>query len=185
MIDNKALAVAVELDIPDHLHGGAKRADELARDIGAEPDALNRLLRFLASRGLLGTTRDGRYRNNAVSDVLRRDHPWSARNWVLFFGGDWHWRIWNEAKHSFLTGESAARAATGHEFFEYVNEVDADAGEAFNGAMTEGSRLQGLLVVDAYDFSGVTSVCDVGGGTGAIMSDLLAAHPALRGVVFD
>ena len=153
--------------------------------IGAEPDALNRLLRFLVSRGLLGTTRDGRYRNNAVSDALRRDHPWSARNWVLFFGGDWHWKIWNEAKHSFLTGESAARAATGHEFFEYVNEVDAEAGEAFNGAMTEGSRLQGLLVVDAYDFSGVTSVCDVGGGTGAIMGDLLAVHPALRGVVFD
>ena len=185
MIDNKALAVAVELDIPDHLHGGAKRADELARDNGAEPDALNRLLRFLASRGLLGTTRDGRYRNNAVSDVLRRDHPWSARNWVLFFGGDWHWKMWNEAKHSFLTGESAARAATGHEFFEYVNEVDADAGKAFNGAMAEGSRLQGLLVVDAYDFSSAMSVCDVGGGTGAIMSDLLAANPALRGVVFD
>jgi hypothetical protein len=185
MIDNKALAVAVELEIPDHLHHGVKRADDLAREIGADPDALNRLLRFLVSRGLLGMTRDGRYRNNAVSDVLRRDHPWSARDWVLFFGGDWHWVIWNEAKHSFLTGESAARAATGHEFFEYVNEVDAEAGEAFNGAMTEGSRLQGLLVLDAYDFSGVTSVCDVGGGTGAIMGDLLAAHSSLRGVVFD
>ena len=185
MIDNKALAVAVELEIPDRLRAGPRRADDLADDVGADADALNRLLRFLASRGLLGTTKDGRYRNNAVSDALRRDHPWSARNWVLFFGGDWHWRMWNEAKHSFMTGESAARAATGHEFFEYVNEVDADAGAAFNGAMTEGSRLQGLLVVDAYDFSGVMSVCDVGGGTGAIMGDLLAAHPALRGVVFD
>ena len=185
MIDNKALAVAVELEIPDHLQGGPRRAPDLAADVGADADALNRLLRFLVSRGLLGMTRDGRYRNNAVSAALRRDHPWSARDWVLFFGGDWHWRMWNEAKHSFVTGESAARAATGHEFFEYVNEVDADAGAAFNGAMTEGSRLQGLLVVDAYDFSGVTSVCDVGGGTGAIMGDLLAAHPALRGVVFD
>ena len=57
-----------------------------------------------------------------MSDALRRDHPWSARNWVLFFGGDWHWRMWNEAKHSFMTGESAARAATGHDFFEYVND---------------------------------------------------------------
>jgi O-methyltransferase domain len=104
---------------------------------------------------------------------------------VLFFGGDWHWRIWNEAKHSFLTGESAARAATGHEFFEYVNDVNPGAGAAFNGAMSEGSRLQGLFVADAYDFSGVTSVCDVGGGTGAIMCDLLAAHPGLGGVLFD
>jgi O-methyltransferase domain/Dimerisation domain len=185
MIDNKALAVAVELEIPDHLHGGPRRADDLAREVGADADALNRLLRFLVSRGLLGITRDGRYRNNAVSDALRRDHPWSARNWVLFFGGDWHWDMWNRAKHSFLTGESAARAATGHQFFEYVNEVNPRAGAAFNGAMSEGSRLQGLFVVDAYDFSGVTSVCDVGGGTGAIMCDFLAAHPGLRGVVFD
>jgi O-methyltransferase domain/Dimerisation domain len=185
MIDNKALAVAVELDIPDRLHAGPRRADELAREAGADADALNRLLRFLSSRGLLGVTRDGRYWNNAVSDALRREHPWSARNWVLFFGSDWHWRIWNEAKHSFLTGESAAKAATGHEFFEYVNDVDASAGQAFNGAMTEGSRLQGLLFLDAYDFSGVRSVCDVGGGTGAVMGDLLERHPALRGVVFD
>ncbi|HMF03565.1 MAG TPA: methyltransferase [Acidimicrobiia bacterium] len=185
MIDNKALVVAVELEIPDRLHEGSRSAEELAREVGADADALNRLLRFLVSRGLLGITRDGRYRNNVVSSALRRDHPWSARNWVLFFGGDWHWRIWNQAKHSFLTGESAAEAATGHEFFEYVNEVDSTAGEAFNGAMTEGSRLQGLLVVNAYDFSRVASVCDVGGGSGAIMCDLLAAHPALRGVVFD
>jgi hypothetical protein len=183
MIDNKALAVAVELEIPDRLHERPRRADELAREIGADTDALNRLLRFLVSRGLVGITKDGRYRNNTVSSALRRDHPWSARNWVLFFGGDWHWRIWNQAKHSFLTGESAAKEATGHEFFEYVNEVDPNAGEAFNGAMTEGSRLQGLLVVNAYDFSRASSVCDVGGGSGAIMCDLLAAHPHLRGVV--
>jgi hypothetical protein len=185
MIDNKALAVAVELELPDRLHGDARSADDLAREVDADADALNRLLRFLVSRGLLGVTRDGRYRNNAVSDALRRDHPWSARNWVLFFGGDWHWDMWNHAKHSFLTGDSAARAATGHEFFEYVNDINPGAGAAFNDAMSEGSRVQGLFVVDAYDFSGVTSVCDVGGGTGAIMGDFLAAHPGLQGVVFD
>ena len=185
MIDNKALAVAVELEIPDRLYEAPRSAEELARETGADADALNRLLRFLVSRGLLGIAKNGRYRNNAVSNALRRDHPWSARNWVLFFGGDWHWRIWNEAKHSFLTGESAAKEATGHDFFEYVNEVDPNAGEAFNGAMTEGSRLQGLLVVDAYDFADVRSVCDVGGGSGAVMCDLLAANAPLRGVVFD
>jgi hypothetical protein len=185
MIDNKALVVLVELEIPDRLHAGPRTAQDLADEIGGDADALNRLLRFLVSRGLVGITRDGRYQNNAVSDALRRDHLWSARNWVLFFGGDWHWEMWNHAKHSFLTGEAAARAATGHDFFEYVNDVDVRAGEAFNGAMTEGSRLQGLLVVDAYDFAGIGRICDVGGGSGAIMADLLAAHPTLSGVVFD
>lgn len=185
MIDNKALTVAVELKIPDRLAAGPRSAAELAREIGGDADAINRLLRFLVSRGVLGQTRRGLYKNNAVSDGLRKDHPWSARNWVLFFGSEWHWAMWNQAKHSFLTGESAAVRATGHEFFEFVNEVDRSAGAAFNGAMTEGSRLQGLLVLEAFDFAGHASVCDVGGGEGTVLADVLGAHPSLRGTVFD
>lgn len=143
MIDNKALAVAVELRIPDLLADGPQSAEDLAREAGADPDALHRLLRYLVSRELLGMTGDGRFRNNAVSDVLREDHPWSWRDWVRFFGSDWHWQIWNEAAHSVRTGKAATVAATGHEYFEYVNTVNPAAGDAFNGAMAAGSRVQG------------------------------------------
>lgn len=183
--DAKLLAVAVELGIPDLLHAGPRRADELARAAGADPDALGRMLRFLASRDLLGVAKDGRYANTALSDWLRADHPWSFRDWALFFGADWHWDIWNRAGHAIRTGESATVAATGHPFFEYVNEVNPAAGRAYNGAMAAGSRLQGLLVLDAYDFAGVRRLCDVGGGTGAVLADVLLTYPALRGVLFD
>ena len=185
MIDAKALAVAVELDLPDALAGGPRTADELAAAVDGDADAIDRLLRFLVSRGFFRRDRRGRYRNNAASDGLRRDAEWGARNWVLFFGSAWHWRIWNEAAHSFRTGESASVRATGHEFFDYVNRVDADAGAAFNGAMNEGSRLQGLLLVEAYEFDGVRSLCDVGGGEGTILADVLDHHPGMRGAVFD
>ena len=94
-------------------------------------------------------------------------------------GGDWHWTIWIRAKHAIVTGESAAVAATGHAFFDYVNTVDPEAGAAFNGAMAIGSRMQGLLVLQAYDFTGVQRICDVGGGTGAILADVLAAYPRM------
>jgi hypothetical protein len=185
LIDNKALAVAVELGVPEALAAGPRRADALARAVGADPDALDRLLRYLVSRDLLGVTKDGRYRATAATDLLRADHPWSFRDWVLFLGGDWHWRIWNRATHAVRTGESAAVAATGHAFFDYVNAVDPAAGAAFNGAMAIGSRMQGLLVLEAYDFAGVRRLCDVGGGTGAILADVLATYPRMRGVLFD
>ena len=185
LIDNKALTVAVELGIPDALRGGPRRADALAQVVGANSDALDRLLRYLVSRDLLGVTTDGRYRTTAVFDLLRTDHPWSFRDWVLFLGGDWHWQIWNQAKHAIRTGESAAVAATGHTFFDYVNAVDPAAGAAFNGAMAVGSRMQGLLVLEAYDFTGVQRLCDVGGGTGAILADVLATYPQMQGVLFD
>ena len=185
LIDNKALTIAVELGVPDALHGGPRRADAVARAVGADPDALERLLRYLVSRDLLRVTKDGRYRTTAVFELLRADHPWSFRDWVLFLGGDWHWQIWNQAKHAIRTGESAAVTATGHTFFDYINAVNPDAGAAFNGAMAAGSRMQGLLVLEAYDFTGVQRLCDVGGGTGAILADVLATYPRMHGVLFD
>jgi 2,7-dihydroxy-5-methyl-1-naphthoate 7-O-methyltransferase len=36
-----------------------------------------------------------------------------------------------------------------------------------------------------YDWSSVTDVVDVGGGTGVMLRTLLAAHPRMRGTLFD
>jgi len=52
-------------------------------------------------------------------------------------------------------------------------------------AVAAGSRLQGLLVLDAYDFRGVRRLCDVGGGSGAILADVLLTYPGLHGVLYD
>jgi hypothetical protein len=185
IVDNKMLAIAVELNIPDLLHEGPRSAAQLAATTGADADALERMLRFLVSRDLLGTTKDGSFKNNAVSDVLRADHPWSWRGWVSFFGSDWNWKIWNEAKHSVMTGESGALAAFGHDFFEHVNHRDPKAGEAFNEAMEAGSRIQGVVLEDSYDFSRYRRVCDVGGGTGAVLGAILQANENLEGTLFE
>jgi trans-aconitate methyltransferase len=40
-------------------------------------------------------------------------------------------------------------------------------------------------VAEAYDFSGITSVVDVGGGRGALLAAVLERHPHLTGTVFD
>jgi len=185
LIDNRLLAVAVEFEIPDKLHESEMTVAELAEATGADPDSLERMMRYLVSRGIFRRTRKARYTNNAVSDCIRKDHPWSWRDWVRFFGSDWNMQIWTQAQHAVLTGESAALAATGHSFFDYVNEENPAAGDAFNGAMTSGSRVQGLLVQGAYDFRKVTHVCDVGGGAGAILADLLEAYPHLKGTLFE
>jgi hypothetical protein len=185
IIDNKMLAVAVELEIPDLLFDGPRTAQELAASTGADADALNRVLRFLVSRDLLGIAKDGRYENNRVSDLLRKDHPYGWRGWVEFFGSDWNWTIWNHALHSVMTGESAVGNATGAEIFDYLGDHNPSAGAAFNEAMAAGSRMQTLLVDRAYDFSNVDHVCDVGGGTGSALSVLLQRHPGLRGTLFE
>jgi hypothetical protein len=129
--------------------------------------------------------RSSRFANTALSDVLRRDHPWSWRAFALFLPSDWSFELWNALPDRVRTGRTASELAKGVPFFEYVNDVDPAAGQAFNGAMAAGSFLQALLFADAVDLAEVGSICDVGGGSGQLVAHLLRRHPHLRGAVLD
>lgn len=185
VIETKAVAVVADLGVPDHLGDGRADAEALAAACGADADALERLLRFLAARGVFKRDRRGGYRNNRVSRLLRDGTGVSFRSWSRFFGAHWHLRIWNELGHSVRTGESAAVVAFDRPFWEQLTEVDADAGALFAAAMEDASRLQTDLVPRAYDFSGCHRVCDVGGGTGTLLSGILRANPDVRGTLYD
>ena len=185
LIDAKAIYAAVELDLPDRLAAGARSAADLAAEMDADADAVERLLRFLVSRGVFRRTRDGRFANNGASDPLRADHPYSWRGWVEFFGSDWNGRIFDHLADRVRTGTPASRAAYGVPFFEYLNDHNPDAGAAFNAAMAAGARLQSLLLAENLDWASTTTVCDVGGGTGAALANILRVHPQLSGVVLD
>ncbi|MDQ6720129.1 MAG: acetylserotonin O-methyltransferase [Candidatus Dormibacteraeota bacterium] len=177
--------VAVELGIADQLEEGPRTAEELAVIVGANPDALDRMLAFLVSAGLLGRTRDGRYKNNAVSNTLRRSHPRSPRDWVLFAGANWLWDAWNQLGHSVRTGESGMVKAHGMSFFDYVGSGNPAAGTAFTRALACFSRLQSPIVATKYDFSAVNRLCDVGGGSGTLLAEVLKANPNVVGVLFE
>jgi O-methyltransferase domain/Dimerisation domain len=183
IVDTKAVAVAAELGVADALADGPRSAAELAGATSADPDALARLLRYLVGRGVFRTTRDGRFRNNKTSELLRDDVPGSMRAWMRFYGAEWHVAGWNHLEHSVRTGEAAADVALGHPFWEYLTEVDPAAGTLFDAAMASTSSLQMDVVARKYDFVG--RVCDVGGGTGTLLASVLHANPGVTGVLFD
>ena len=185
LVEAKVLSVVAELGIPDLLSPGPRAVVHLAADAGVDTDALDRALAFLVSRGLLARTGDGRYANNAASATLRSDHPESMRDWARFFASEWHWDMWNHARHSLTTGGSAAREAFGVEFWDYLTETNPAAGATFNRALAATSRIAGPILARGYDFSTVTRLCDVGGGTGGMLAEILAAHQNVRGVLFD
>ena len=185
MVEAKVLSLVAELGIPDRLAAGPRSAADLARDAGANTDALDRALAYLVSRGLLGRHRDGRYENNGFSEVLRADHPQSMRDWARFFGSDWHWDIWNHAGRSLQTGEAATVAAFGVPYFEYLTHRRPEAGATFNAALAGASALAGPIVAKGYDFSRIARLCDVGGGTGVLLAEILASYSSLQGVLFD
>lgn len=182
VIDTKALHVVAELQVADHLADGPRAVDELAATCDADADALGRLLRYLVSRGFFARTRDGRFRNNKRSDAMR---ALGGRSWAQFFGAQWHVEIWNQLEHSVRTGRAATEVSLGRPFWEYLTEVNPAAGAVFDEAMASASGVQMDVVARKYDWGSCSRVCDVGGGTGTLLSAVLRAHPNLRGVLFD
>ena len=179
----QAACLAAELNIADHLHAGATRAEELARITQSHPPSLLRLMRALVSLGLCTEGKDGAFALTPMGQLLRPDVPNSLRSWMLWYGG-FVWPVWAHLRHSIRTGESARGLATGvYGFSSFGGNLPAAA--LFNGAMDELSRLILREVIRVYDFSAARHIVDVGGGQGATLAALLEAYPKLTGVCFD
>jgi O-methyltransferase domain len=100
------------------------------------------------------------------------------------FGADYQWRAWAELPHSVRTGGNAAVNALGCDVWEYRRRHPAH-GEVFDATMRSFSRADGPAVLAAHDFGRYGVVADIGGGTGAVLAAVLAAHPSVRGILFD
>ncbi len=81
-----ALYAAARLGVADVLAGGPRSSGEIAAAVGSGPDATYRLLRALASEGVLTESEGGRFGLTPLGETLRRDVPGSMRGWVCFSG---------------------------------------------------------------------------------------------------
>jgi hypothetical protein len=180
----QALYVAASLGVADLLGNGPKRSEELAREIGADARSLHRLLRALASLGVLEERHDGRFVLTEVGDLLRSDVPGSLRAAILLAGGRRHWTTWGRLLESVKSGKTAFGTWSSSTFLEMAQR-DPEGARIFNEAMAALTAPVNTGVTAAYDFSPYRTLVDVGGGYGALLSGVLAANPPLRGVLFD
>jgi O-methyltransferase domain/Dimerisation domain len=181
---SRALTVAAELGIADLLRDGPRTAPELADATGTHAPVLYRLLRALASIGVFQEDGEQRFALTATGQYLRTDHPLSVDPLARFFGADYEWRAWGDLIHSVRTGENAAVHALGVDVWEHRRRHPED-GAAFDAAMRTLSRAQLGPLLAAHDFGRYTQIVDVGGGTGALLADVLQQHPGVRGTLFD
>ncbi len=180
----QALAVAAILGLPDLLADGPQSAEALAARVGADADALNRLMRALTVIGVFGERDDGRFEMTPLAATLKSDHPTSLRPLLVLLGQTFHWGAWTHLLHSVRTGEPAFERMHGQRFFDYLA-ADPDAERIYGAWRTRQTELQIPAIVDAYDFSRFRSVVDVGGGHGRLLAAILKANPKMRGTLFD
>src|SRR5215831_17925371 len=179
----RSIAVAAEIGIADRLSEGPRTAAELARECGVLERPLYRMLRALAGEGVFVEDKDGRFALTSMADLLRSDHPRSLRDWAIYVA-DLPYRSSMEMLHSLKTGESAFRKTFGATVFDYLSAHPEYATKAFR-AMSSISAARIASLLEAYDFSRITKLVDVGGAHGAMATAIAKRYPSVCCTCFD
>jgi O-methyltransferase domain len=179
-----AVSCLAQMGIPDLVEAGPKFAEELAKETGADPQALYRLMRATASVGVLSEGPDGKFSETRMSAVLRSNARPSLRALAIMGGREWHGRGWSALEYCVRTGKQALDHIYGMPAFEYLKQHPEEA-QIFNDAMTGISTTDSPAVAEAYNFEGLRSIVDVGGGHGLLLATILEKNPQMRGTLFD
>ena len=175
--------VAARLGIAELLRDGPKTVGEIARATGADERALGRLLTALSTIGICSRTGDGRYALTEIGVNLDGAADQSFKGWAIF-EGEMLSKSWNGMLESVMTGKTAAQLLGFGSSFDLMARSPENVA-LFNAAMADLTRLVTPDILRAYDFSRVSHLMDVGGGSGELLGAIARQHPRIRGTVFD
>lgn len=181
---SKLIYAAAKLGLADLLAGGARSAADLAGPTRTHAPSLHRLMRTLASLGVL-TEGDGqRFALTPLGAALKSGAPGSALATVLTFGGPAMVGAFEQILHSLETGGTGFEKAMGLPIFDYFG-THPDEAALFSETMVGFHGAEPAAVAAAYDFSAFGTIIDVGGATGNMLAAILSRHAAPHGVLFD
>lgn len=181
---SRAVYAITKLGIPDLLKSGPKTADELASATNMHAPSLFRVLRAMASIGVLTSTGDGRFGLTPVSELLVTDAPGSLRWFTVSELGQEHYPAWGNLMHSVKTGNIAFDNFFGVDIWKYFQENPED-GAVFQNSMSGVTAATNEQIRSHYDFSPFGTIVDIGGGHGGLITSILLTNPKAKGILFD
>ncbi len=177
-----AIHVAAKLKVADYVKDGPQTAEALAKLTGTQPQALFRLLRALASVEIFEEGADGRFGLTPMAECLLDVH--GSQRAVAIMMGDEHYRSWGDLLYSVQTGMPGFDHIYGKPIFEWLAEHPEDA-KIFDAAMTGFHGPETQAMIQAYDYTGINTLVDVGGGNGTVISAVLKHNPTMKGILYD
>jgi SAM-dependent methyltransferase len=177
------LRVAATLRIADRLAEGPREVGELAAAAGCDAGSLARVLRRLVGRGVFAEPAPGRFALNEAAGALREG---AARGFLDLDGiGGRMAGAWATLLTAVRTGRPAYHEAFGRPFWEDLA-AHPEVAASFDALMgPAGHGVPDAEVLLGGDWAAVRHVVDVGGGTGALLAEVLRAHPGVRGTLVD
>jgi SAM-dependent methyltransferase len=180
---SRTLSAAARLGVADALGGGERTLDELAAACGAQPAALYRLLRALASFGVVAETTPASFVLTPSGRRLCKDAADSEWASVVFWA-DLLADCWSHLTECVRTGDRSFRVAE-REAVKLRWAKDPEAGAIFRAVMGTAPAEDYMPIACAWDFSKCRVVADLGGGGGALMAAILEAFPNVSGILVD
>jgi O-methyltransferase domain len=171
----RAAAIVSDLRVADALADGPRPVDEVAGEVGADPEALYRLLRALASDGVFAEDEPRVFRNTEASELLRTG--WG--DFAHLFGGVFYRGLADLD----ASGESRFERSFGTDYWSWLK-ANPEERAAFDRAMEQGKENR-IKRLEPVEWRGDETVVDVGGGNGSLLIELLKRQPGLRGIVLD
>jgi hypothetical protein len=180
---SQAIYVAAKLGIADLLKDGPLSCLALADSTGSDTSSLFRLMRALSSVGIFAQYGTDHFALSPLAESLQTGVHGSLRAMVITVG-EIHYQAFGNLLYSVQTGSPAFNNVFGESLFDYLQQ-NVDAGGSFHQGMTNVSSMLAYAVLLAYDFAGISSIVDVGGGHGKFMEKILQFNPDITGTVFD
>jgi hypothetical protein len=177
------IGTLVRYGVPDHLERGPLPASDVAQLAGLDGLSLTRALRALAAFGAFQEVSPGVFANTRVSDLFR-NRTGGLRNIALYYSSDQFLKSAAALSYSVVTGKSATTHVFGTSFWEHMRQ-HPDENETFNRALAELRGNEHQQIADAYDWTGVHNIVDVGGGVGSLLAAILEKGHDIRGVLVE
>ena len=180
----QVIGAVAELGVADELGSGPLTAAELAPRVGADADALHRLLRAAAVEGFVRLDRRGRFRLTRLGRTLRSDSADSIRPWARYMNLESTRAAWGDLTESVRTGGAAFPRVHGTSVWDWFAKHPEEE-RLFAAAMRSMTEFEAPSLTAAPVWPEQGTVCDVAGGAGTLLAAILAERPGLRGVLVE
>src|SRR5262249_7259370 len=106
---SQSLGATARLGIADQIAVGPKSSEEIAKAVGANPDAAHRFIRALAGVGVCREVQGDRFGLTEFGHALRSNVPGWVRAFAIAQTDQRHWQSWGRMLEGVKTGRPAAK----------------------------------------------------------------------------
>ncbi|EEF44476.1 (R,S)-reticuline 7-O-methyltransferase [Ricinus communis] len=194
--DSMVLKAAVELRIPDIINSHARpiTLSQIASGIdSSSPDIsyLARIMRYLVCKGIFTAHQpsDGGESFYGLAENTRwllRDSDLTLHPMVIMENHPWQVTPWHYLGQCVKEGGIAFKKAHGCEMWDFASQ-NPEFNRIFNQALACTAKIVMKAVLSGYKdgFDAITTLVDVGGGTGGNLAEIVKAYPHIKTLNFD